>query len=111
MVLIIETGRMMQTQNITEPAPSLDRNQVAVKAYQLWEQAGRPVGRDLDFWLLAEAQCLAKPQSAPDPQTPAPSEFTSVRTAAKTLTASPRVTTPKLGASRAASNKKRKTSI
>ncbi len=25
-------------------------------AYQLWENAGRPSGRDLEFWLAAEAQ-------------------------------------------------------
>ena len=25
-------------------------------AYQLWENAGRPVGRDLEFWLAAEAK-------------------------------------------------------
>jgi hypothetical protein len=25
-------------------------------AYQLWENAGRPASRDLEFWLAAEAQ-------------------------------------------------------
>jgi len=25
-------------------------------AYQLWEKAGRPAGRDLEFWLAAEAE-------------------------------------------------------
>ena len=25
-------------------------------AYQLWENAGRPAGRDLEFWLAAETQ-------------------------------------------------------
>jgi hypothetical protein len=28
-------------------------------AYQLWENAGRPVGRDLEFWLTAEAKVRA----------------------------------------------------
>ena len=25
--------------------------------YQLWEQAGRPEGRDMELWLQAEEQC------------------------------------------------------
>lgn len=28
-------------------------------AYQLWETAGRPAGRDLEFWLAAEAKVRA----------------------------------------------------
>jgi hypothetical protein len=33
--------------------------------YQLWENAGRPTGRDLEFWLAAEAQVrtVSKPQA------------------------------------------------
>ena len=27
---------------------------IANRAYRLWEKAGRPAGRDLDFWLAAE---------------------------------------------------------
>jgi Protein of unknown function (DUF2934) len=27
---------------------------IANQAYRLWEKAGRPSGRDLDFWLAAE---------------------------------------------------------
>ncbi len=33
--------------------------QVTDRAYHLWDQAGRPEGRDLDFWLQAEAEVLA----------------------------------------------------
>jgi hypothetical protein len=32
------------------------RSQIAARAYQLWEQAGRPAGRDLEFWLQAERE-------------------------------------------------------
>ncbi|WP_407187782.1 DUF2934 domain-containing protein [Bradyrhizobium centrosematis] len=32
------------------------RGQVRARAYELWEQAGRPAGRELDFWLEAERQ-------------------------------------------------------
>ncbi|MGL9621768.1 DUF2934 domain-containing protein [Bradyrhizobium sp. U531] len=34
----------------------LRRGQVRARAYELWEQAGRPVGRELEFWLEAERQ-------------------------------------------------------
>lgn len=32
------------------------RPRVRARAYELWEEAGRPSGRDLDFWLEAERQ-------------------------------------------------------
>ena len=38
------------------------------RAYLLWEAAGRPSGRDLDYWLQAEA-AIARPAEA-DPQVP-----------------------------------------
>jgi Protein of unknown function (DUF2934) len=31
---------------------------VAVRAYELWEQAGKPDGRDEEFWRLAERHLL-----------------------------------------------------
>ncbi|WP_223970421.1 DUF2934 domain-containing protein [Bradyrhizobium sp. RD5-C2] len=33
------------------------------RARQLWEEAGRPAGRDLDFWLRAERE-LAKGEAS-----------------------------------------------
>ena len=32
------------------------QDDVATLAYRLWERAGQPTGRDLAFWLQAEAQ-------------------------------------------------------
>jgi Protein of unknown function (DUF2934) len=32
-----------------------DQASVSRLAYELWENAGRPTGRDLEFWLAAEA--------------------------------------------------------
>ena len=32
---------------------------IAERAYSLWEQAGRPAGRDEEFWLRAEAELTA----------------------------------------------------
>jgi hypothetical protein len=29
---------------------------IAKRAYELWEQSGRPAGKDIDFWLKAEAE-------------------------------------------------------
>ena len=36
----------------------IDINRVKTLAYQMWEQAGSPAGRDLEFWLAAEAGML-----------------------------------------------------
>ena len=32
------------------------RPQVKARAYELWQEAGRPSGRDVEFWLEAERQ-------------------------------------------------------
>jgi hypothetical protein len=33
--------------------------QIKARAYELWEQAGRPADRDLEFWLEAEREISA----------------------------------------------------
>jgi hypothetical protein len=33
--------------------------EIARRAYSLWEQEGRPTGKDLDHWLRAEADIAA----------------------------------------------------
>lgn len=47
------------------------RQQIAERAYALWEQEGRPHGCDLDHWLRAEAEIIAAgakpPNSAASP--------------------------------------------
>ena len=40
----------------TEITPNTE---VASRAYHLWEQAGRPHGRDLEFWIKAETDTRA----------------------------------------------------
>ena len=37
----------------------LNHEAIAVFAAQLWEQEGRPAGRDVEIWLRAEQQLLA----------------------------------------------------
>ena len=44
----------MQNPTQQSNAPSYD--EIACVAYGLWEQAGRPAGRDRDFWFEAEQQ-------------------------------------------------------
>lgn len=86
----------------------VDSRQIAQRAYGLWEQAGRPAGRDLEFWLLAENQLQAERQPAHDSPPATLAEFAPARSGLKTRAASPRVATPKLSGSRAASSRKRK---
>ncbi len=40
------------------PRPEPDRDEIAACASFLWEKEGRPQGRDLDLWLLAEMRLL-----------------------------------------------------
>ena len=55
----------------------ISTDEIAKRAYQLWEAEGCPQGRDVDYWLRAEAELSATP--APDgpsgaaPTTAAPS--------------------------------------
>lgn len=32
------------------------KQEVTVRAREIWEQSGRPSGRDLEFWLQAESE-------------------------------------------------------
>ncbi len=45
--------------NATTSNATLDHGTIAQTAKGLWEQAGRPPGRDLEFWLSAETQLKA----------------------------------------------------
>ncbi len=40
--------------------------QIRVRAHQLWEAAGRPEGREQDFWYQAEQELKADPANNPD---------------------------------------------
>ncbi len=44
----------MKTQKT--PFQTASSEQVSRRAYELWQQAGYPQGRDLEFWLAAERQ-------------------------------------------------------
>ncbi len=49
--------------------PSLIQEDIAVLAYRLWEEAGRPGDRELEFWFSAEQQLSAGPRAVGDPIT------------------------------------------
>jgi hypothetical protein len=38
------------------------KQQTSARAHELWEQHGRPVGRDVEFWLEAESEVRARLQ-------------------------------------------------
>ena len=46
----------MQKDTTSPPRSGVDRDEVARRAYKLWQAAGRPVGQDLEFWLEAEGK-------------------------------------------------------
>jgi Protein of unknown function (DUF2934) len=54
----------------------VSKNDVAIRAYQIWDSEGRPEGRDRDHWLRAESELAVAASSkvvAEDPQSQAPS--------------------------------------
>lgn len=36
------------------------RDEIRARAHELWEQNGRPSGRDLEFWLQAESEITGR---------------------------------------------------
>ena len=49
--------RVQLSTNIeSKPHIEILRDEVARKTVQLWKAAGRPKGRDLEFWLQAEVE-------------------------------------------------------
>ncbi len=39
--------------------------EIRIRAHQLWEQAGRPEGREHEFWQLAEQELRNADRSSP----------------------------------------------
>jgi hypothetical protein len=50
-----------------------NHDEIASIAFILWDQAGRPSGRDLEFWLTAEQRVIAARQPQPDASVPSQS--------------------------------------
>jgi Protein of unknown function (DUF2934) len=65
--------------NFTKEASMSDFEQtVRVRAYELWEIAGRPNERSDEFWLIAEAELKPQEESAAKPPASPPSDIPSV---------------------------------
>ena len=58
----------MNTNKETEP--SVSDQEIAARAYELWENDGRNHGRDLDYWLQAKNELSSSRQS--ESSTPSP---------------------------------------
>jgi Protein of unknown function (DUF2934) len=41
------------------------KQEIDARAYQLWEQAGRPEGREAEFWHLAEQELRNEDKASP----------------------------------------------
>lgn len=55
-----------QSKGLDDEVLQKDRREQAVRerAYEIWENAGHPYGRDLDHWLSAEQQVSGKDPKA-----------------------------------------------
>jgi Protein of unknown function (DUF2934) len=72
--------------NTIEHSVGIKESEIGLVAYQMWEKAGHPPGRDLQFWLDAEAQLrlAAKAAFVPHaPLSPVASEHNTVHKAAR----------------------------
>lgn len=49
---------------LSAPMPEF-RELIAARAYHLWVEAGRPEGRDQDYWFTAERDMRALPGAPP----------------------------------------------
>ena len=52
----------MRTNLEMQPCVELRRDEVARRTLRLWKAAGRPTGRDLEYWLQAEVELLSERQ-------------------------------------------------
>lgn len=79
--------------SLKQGAPT--REQIEVRAYEIYENRGRQDGRDIEDWLAAENELGKRPASKSSVDTPSsidrarPSQPTSRQRQSKTRTASP----------------------
>jgi hypothetical protein len=68
---MIMQGCALRAVAFPEDGPMATEQQIRDYAYQLWDRAGRPQGRDAEFWHAAEVELNAESES---PDAPTPSE-------------------------------------
>jgi len=59
----------MEARNISNT--KIAQNEIAARAYQIWESHGRPAGRELEHWLQAEKE-LRSAKGGPSSDRPEP---------------------------------------
>jgi len=60
-----------QSPHVASPQISFDYDEISLRAYQLWQREGQPVGRDQEIWLAAEQELREEhrvPNAPPMPQ-------------------------------------------
>jgi hypothetical protein len=77
----------------TSSKTNLNHNEIATRAYQIWENAGRPTCSEMKHWLQAEEELTAPQklqigQASPKPMQKATGE-TAEHAAAETIKAQP----------------------
>jgi hypothetical protein len=66
----LETFASGIRERVADLRASLERGKTSRRAYALWQDAGRPEGRDLEFWLRAEREWLGESRTPRDAATP-----------------------------------------
>jgi hypothetical protein len=61
--MIVSTAPVETPQAAPASQREITSELIAARAYNLWEQQGRPHGRDVANWLLAESQLKQETQS------------------------------------------------
>jgi hypothetical protein len=51
--------------NWRDVMPEPSKKEIEARAYQLWEKAGRPEGREDEFWHLAQQELRNEDKSSP----------------------------------------------
>jgi hypothetical protein len=57
----------LETLELTSEQQCEARDQVRQRAYELWEEAGRPPGDGVEFWLAAEEEWIGHDYVPPRP--------------------------------------------
>ena len=65
-----ETSFSFRRLNLDQGSLELTEEYVRLRAYQIWEQRGRPDGHDIEDWLEAEAEIFGRRTAAPEESKP-----------------------------------------
>jgi hypothetical protein len=66
----LETFASEIKERLADLRAALGRGKTSRRAYTLWQEAGRPEGRDVEFWLRAESEWPGESRTPRDAATP-----------------------------------------